>query len=115
MEKTKKMQCFNDGTCTAYALDESRKPILKYQNLRFSERVIGFKRYFSAAQVQVEISRLIRVPSGPNISPHDFIVISQGTAMCQYQIEQVQPIPDSMPPSIDISLRQVEQLLQLET
>ena len=107
-----KMQCFIDGLCDVYFLGDDSTPVLKHKALRFQERVVGVKRYFTAAQAQVEINRLIRLPFGPDISPHDFVVIGTGENCRQYQIVQVQKIPDTLPPSNDITLKQVEQLLQ---
>ncbi len=111
-KQTAKMQCFIDGLCDVYYLDDDGVPVIKHRHLRFEERVVGVKRYFAAAQAQVEINRLIRVPHGPDISPHDFVVIGAGDSLHQYQIVQVQKIPDTLPPSNDITLKQVEQLLQ---
>ncbi len=107
------METFNDGICNIYIkTDEAITP--KYSGIRFADRVVGAKRYYAAAQVQVEINRLIRIQKGPIITPHDIIVIVENGIKTNYKIAQVQKIPDTFPPCTDVSLNQLEMLLKFE-
>ncbi len=112
-EQRKTMEKFNDGICYIYEKTDE-ETTLKYSGVRFADRVVGAKRYYAAAQVQVEINRLIRVQKGPVITPHDIVVINENGINVNYKIAQVQKIPDTYPPCIDISLSQLEMLLKFE-
>lgn len=96
---------FDDGICNIYTEDEDGNRIEKYKNLGFSNRVLGFKRYFTAAANQVKTDRVIRIPQVPGLDTHDTIEIS---GIGKYSIELVQSIFDTNPPSIDLTLRQLE-------
>lgn len=92
---------FNDGVCNIYATDENNERIAdKYSNLGFSDRVLGFKRYFEAAANQIEINRVIRIPQLPGIDNYDYVEINAEI----YGIKLVQSIYDTNPPCIDLTL-----------
>jgi len=97
------MQTFNDGILKIYETDENgdMKNIPKIGNVRFSNRVIGAKRYFAAAQAQIEFSDLVRIPLITTISNYDVVVMSG----YKYEIKQIQCIYDSNPPCVDLTLR----------
>lgn len=96
---------FNDGICNIYTEDEEGNRVDKYIGLSFSNRVLGFKRYFTAAASQVKTDRVIRIPQVPGVDNHDTVEIS---GIGKYNIELVQSIFDTNPPSIDLTLRQLE-------
>ncbi|KEI01569.1 hypothetical protein [Clostridium botulinum] len=96
---------FSDGICDIYEQDEEGNKIYKHKSLSFSNRVLGFKRYFTAAANQVKTNRVIRIPQVPNIDNHDTLEIK---GVGRYDIELVQFIYDTNPLSIDLTLRQLE-------
>ncbi len=96
---------FSDGICHIYSEDEDGNKTYKYQRLGFSERVLGFKRYFAASASQVNINKVIRVPQVPDINNHDYLEIS---GLGKFSIELVQHINETNPRAIDLTLRQVE-------
>lgn len=91
---------FNDGICNIYAEDENGDRVDKYKKLGFSNRVLGFKRYFEAAANQININRVIRIPKLKNIDNYDYVEIDA----VKYGVKMVQEIYDTNPPSIDLTL-----------
>ena len=99
-----RQQNFNSGLCTVYALQDSGGYTTLYRNLRFGERVIGIKRYYAAAAARDRVVRLVRIPPVPGVCGHCVVVI--GTQ--QYQVELAQIIPDSLPRSLELTLKELE-------
>lgn len=91
---------FNDGICNIYTENENSEPIYKYKNLGFSNRVLGFKRYFEASANQIKIDRVIRIPFLNGIDNYDYVEINS----IKYGVKMVQEIYDSNPISIDLTL-----------
>jgi len=92
---------FNDGICNIFTTDENGERVAnKYTSLGFSNRVLGFKRYFEAAARQIDINRVIRIPQLGGIDNYDFIEID-GVI---YGVKMVQPIYDTNPLSTDLTL-----------
>jgi len=98
-------ESFSDGICDIYSEDEEGNRVNKYNGLGFSNRVLGFKRYFTAAANQVKTDRVIRIPQVSGIDTHDTVEIK---GVGKYSIELIQPIFDTNPFSIDLTLRQIE-------
>jgi hypothetical protein len=96
---------FSDGVCDIYTVDDAGEKTDKYPALCFSNRVLGFKRYYAAAANQAQINRVIRVPQISGIEIHDTAEIS---GVGKYDIDLVQYIYDTNPPCIDLTLRQLE-------
>ena len=92
---------YNDGVCDIYTNDDNGEPISKYKSLGFTERVLGFNRFYAAAANQMAISKVIRIPKLDNIDTFDHVNIN-GMA---YDIKLVQTIYDANPPSIDLTLQ----------
>jgi hypothetical protein len=92
---------FNDGQCNIFTNDynDERLPN-KYSNLCFSNRVLGFKRFFEASARQIDINRVIRIPQLPGIDTYDYAEINGVT----YGVKMVQEIYDTNPPCIDLTL-----------
>lgn len=97
--------CFSDGICDIYSEDEEANKNYKFKGLGFEERVLGFKRHFAAKSAQVEANAVIRIPKVLGINNHDTLEIY---GLGKYEIQLVQNIKDSNPPSIDLTLRQLE-------
>lgn len=111
MAKTKvKFETFLDGICAFWQLDEYRKPALLQGGIRFQRRVVGSKRNYSAEQAGHKIEKLIRVPYSPVVVRGCFVVIGSE----QYQVIQVQEIPDTIPRCTDITLAQPDLLLNFD-
>jgi hypothetical protein len=96
---------FSDGICDIYSEDEEGNITDKYNRLGFSNRILGFKRYFTAAANQVNVNKVIRVPQVPNIDNHDTLKIK---GLGKFSIELVQTINDTNPKCIDLTLKQLE-------
>ena len=96
---------FSDGVCSIYTEDEEGKRNYKFQGLGYEERVLGFNRHFAAKAVQVQANAVIRIPKVSGIDMHDTLEILN---IGKYDIELTQNIRDSNPPSIDLTLRQLE-------
>ena len=91
---------FNDGVCDIYSEDEDGARTNKYYSSGFSNRVLGFKRYFEAAANQIDINRVIRIPQVTGIENYDYVKI--GTV--KYGVKLVQEIYDTNPVCIDLTL-----------
>lgn len=96
---------FSDGICDIYSSDEEGNKNYKYRSLGFSNKVLGFARHYAAKAVQVQTNAVIRIPKLSGIDIHDTLEIKN---LGKYDIELVQNIFDSNPPSIDLTLRQLE-------
>lgn len=96
---------FADGVCDVYSADETGKDVVRYAGLGFERRFLGLSRVFAARAAQVQINRVIRIPSLPGVDNHDLVEISgEG----RYTIELVQLIADANPPCLDLTLRLLE-------
>lgn len=96
---------FSDGVCDVYAVDEEGVRTSKFVALGFANRALGYGRVFAAAAVQVEVNAVVCVPMVTGISIHDTLeAYGSGT----YEIVLAQHKPDTNPPSIDLTLRQLE-------
>lgn len=96
---------FSDGVCSIYSTDEQGNKVIKHASLGFSNRILGFRRVFAARAVQVQANAVIRIPQVPGVSAHDTVEI---TGVGRYDVEMVQPIFETNPPSTDLTLRQLE-------
>lgn len=96
---------FSDGVCNIYSEDEEGNRTDKYIGLGFSNRVLGFNRHFAAKAVQVQTNAVIRIPQVPGIDIHDTVELR---GIGKYDIELVQNIFETNPPSIDLTLRKLE-------
>lgn len=105
-------QQYNDGVVNIYTVTDSADPgyqlkqelTLKF-TLAFEERALGINRLYLSRQNQAEIKRVIRVQRIP-ISSQDVAITHDGQ---QYRVDTVQAVQDVYPPSLDLSLRAVEQ------
>ena len=92
---------FNDGVCNIYPTGyEGERLPNKYTSLGFSNRVLGFKRYFEASARQINIEKVIRIPQLPGINNYDFVEIDSVI----YGVKMVQEIYDTNPMCIDLTL-----------
>ena len=105
-------QQYNDGIVKIYTVTDAAKPgyqpteqlKLKY-SLAFEERVLGINRLYLSRQNQAEIKRVIRVQR-VDISTQDVAITHDGI---QYRVDTVQAVQGVYPPSLDLSLKAIEQ------
>lgn len=109
-------QQFNDGMVKIYNVTDKAEPghqskeelELKY-SLAFEERALGINRLYLSRQNQAEVERVIRVQR-VNISTQDVAITHDGK---QYRVDTVQAVQGVYPPSLDLSLRAVEQKFEV--
>ena len=111
-------QTYNSGTVKIYSVTDGAKPgyqpkkklpdVPKY-TLQFEERALGIKRIYMSRQAQAEIVKVIRVPR-VDISTQEVAIIHDGKA---YEISTVQVAQGVFPPSLDLSLKKLEQMLEV--
>ena len=105
-----RFEVFLDGMCSIWQLDKNIKPVRVLDNIRFQNRVVGYKRNYAAEQAQYHIERIIRIPRADNITRGAFVVIGKE----QYSVIQAQPIYDTIPACTDLTLSQPEILLEFD-
>lgn len=106
-------QTFNDGVLTVYQQIDSAKPgyqpkpeLKQKITLRYEERRLGIQRYYSAAQNQVWVERVVRTAKTNKVSSQDIAMTEDGQT---YRIDFVQTVPDAYPPCVDLTLVRHEQ------
>lgn len=114
-------QSFNSGVVRILTVTDAAAPgrmpvpaLAEKIRLPFEERRVGVTRFYNALQAQARVERVLRVPdpgAAGKISPQDAAIILQDEA--QYRIEQVQTVPGIFPHSLDLTLRTVEQTLEV--
>lgn len=109
-KKKVKFESFLDGICSIWTLDKNRKPKKVLDNIRFQNRVVGYKRNYCAEQADYKIEKLIRIPRADNITRGAFVVIDTE----QYSVVQAQPIYDTIPQCTDLTLAQSELMLDFD-
>ncbi len=95
-----KFETFNDGVVHIHAADDKDRINEEIEKYNFGERVIGIKRYYSSNAVNVNISRLVRIPQQREIDTSMIAKIGGN----EYKIVQVQHINDTNPKTTDLSL-----------
>ena len=100
------LQVYNDGVLSLIRDDGT--PL--YREVRYQRRIVGSVRYFAAAQAESKIDLLVRVPLLSGVASGDGVALASGTSGTAdshqtYRIEQIQVLPDVLPPSMDLSLR----------
>lgn len=106
-------QCFNDGIITIYNTRDNAEPgyspkieLTEKATLRYEERSLGIQRYYSAAQNQIEVQRVVRVPHYPGITNQDIAKTEDGA---YFRIDLVQAAVDVYPPCMDLTLAKYSQ------
>lgn len=109
-------QSFPDGVLTIYAQEEGAqpglqpKPVLRKKGtLRYEERALGIRRYYAAAQNQMQIDRVVRVPYTGTVNSQDVAGETKGETTRLYRIDLIQKVPDVYPPCADLTLVRYEQ------
>lgn len=111
-------QTYNSGTVKIYSVSNGAKPGYQAKptlfpepkySLQYEERALGISRIYLSRQAQAEIIKVIRVPR-VDISTQDVAIIHDGKA---YEIGTVQVVLGVFPPSLDLSLKKLEQNLEV--
>ena len=111
-------QTYNSGTVKIYTVTDGAKPGYQAKptlppkpkfTLQYEERALGISRIYMSRQAQAEIVKVIRVPR-VGISPQDVAITQDGK---MYEINTVQLAKDVFPPSLDLSLKKLEQKLEV--
>lgn len=102
-------QTYNDGVVKIYTVTDTAQPGYAPVRTRtlvhalpYDERRVGVQRRYLAAQNQVEIDRVLRVPA-VHLTTQDEANIDD----VQYRIDTVQTVPDVYPSSLDLTLVRV--------
>lgn len=110
-------QPFNSGIVSIYRVTDAGEPgyapvprLEPRVRLHYEERKLGLIRFYSAKQDQVKVEKVLRVPRRPEISPQDVAVTQDGK---QYRIELIQMAEGVHPPSLDLTLANVQQIYEL--
>lgn len=103
---------FNDGVAricevrdSASDGDKPKQELHRKLTLRYEERTVGIKRFWTAQEHDAIITRLLRCPKETSVSTQDVLADHDGK---QYKIIQIQ-YPEGMPiPVMDLSLERIE-------
>lgn len=102
-------EVYNDGVVQIYAVTDGAQagllprpvPSLR-ETLHYQERRLGVQRYYAAAQNNIKIERVIRVPRpAAEITSQDVAITEDGR---RYRIDLVQTAKDCWPQSLDLTL-----------
>lgn len=106
-------QNFNEGEITIYRTEDRAQPgyypqieLSKKVKLRYEKRSLGIQRYYAAAQNQIEVKRVVRVPKHPDVTNQDVAQTEDGT---YYRIDHVSDVADVYPPCMDLTLAKYTQ------
>lgn len=103
--KNIKFESFNDGICDIFTEDEEGNITYKIKSLAFKNRTLGYGRFYTAKASNTKVDRVIRIPYLPfSIDDKDTITIGD----LDYFIELIQPIDDSSPKCLQITLRELQ-------
>ena len=101
-------QSFNDGLLTVYRQTDTALPgyqpvvtLTPVTTLRYAEQRLGIQRYYSAAQNQIRVERVLRVPDNDKVSTQDVAVTEDGK---HYRIDLVQAVQGVFPRCCDLTL-----------
>lgn len=101
-------QCFVDGVAIVYSVADAAAPgyqpveeLTEKVRLRYEERRVGLQRAYLAAQNQIKVERVIRVPHAGGVTSQDVVLDERGR---WFRVDLVQMCPDVFPLSDDLTL-----------
>lgn len=107
-------EVFNDGVVEIYAVTDGAqagllpRPVLSLrETLHYQERRLGVQRNYQAAQNQIQVERVIRVPRPLAPITNQHVAVTEDGR--QYRIDLVQEVLDVWPRSLDLTLARYEQ------
>ena len=95
-------QTFTDGACDVYSVSGNRLGD-KIRTVPFGAQTTTYQRYYAARAASTRIDRVIRIPMYSDVDDTRNLVIGHE----RYKIEQAQPLFDTNPPCIILSIRRV--------
>lgn len=95
-------QTFTDGACDVYSVS-GNKLGEKIRTIHFGAQTTTYSRYYAARAASTKIDRVIRIPMYEDVDDTKNVVISG----IRYKVEQAQPLYDTNPPCIILSIRKV--------
>lgn len=107
-------EVYNDGVAEIYSVTDGAqagllpRPVRSLkERLPYQERRLGIQRNYAAAQNQIKVERVIRVPRPlAPITSQDVAVTEDGQ---RYRIDLVQEVLDVWPRSLDLTLAKYAQ------
>lgn len=107
-------EVYNDGVAEIYSVTDGAqagllpRPVRSLkERLPYQERRLGIQRNYAAAQNQIKVERVIRVPRPlAPITSQDVAVTEDGQ---RYRIDLVQEVTEVWPRSLDLTLAKYEQ------
>ncbi len=96
-----KKQTFNDGICNIYKFINGGAQELIYNNIRFNNRILGYKRLLEAANAHINISKIIRISKLDSIDQYCIVEIEK----TEYEVAMVQNSYDIYPNCLDLTLQ----------
>lgn len=114
MDPNRAAEVFNDGVVEIYSVSDGaqvgrlpREKLTIKGKLFYQERKLGIRRHYEAAQNQIHVERVIRVPMPPEpVTSQDVAITEDGRT---YRIDLVQELTDVWPRSLDLTLVAYEQ------
>lgn len=110
--KKKTFPTFNNGVVEIFRVenmadegDRIQEKLVLYNKYNFGNRSIGMQRQYLAMQNDVNIKKLIRIPTTDSTINTQMIAVINGT---QYTIQQVQEVDDAMLNHLILTLTDVE-------
>ena len=104
-QKSMKFERFNDGIVTICEIDDDGNVGTRKEKLRFSEKTVGYNRYYEAMTAKVQIDKLIRVPHRNWLTTEYLAVIGSDI----YEIHQTQTLSETLPKTTALSLHLARQ------
>lgn len=103
-------QLFNDGTLTGI---ETAGPLIMADLTRampFGAKVIGASRFYHAMGEKVKLSRLVVVPYDQSMNGVSKVLLNDFRSGITgvFKVIQLQELPDSAPPAMQLSLELLE-------
>lgn len=106
MQSKTKIKTFNDGIVNIYS-ETKGKELLRYDEIRYSNEVMGATRFYAAAAANIKLNRVISIPSLRGIEPEIVFEITEDKTGVtgKYSAVEVQTITDTARPYLKIILR----------
>jgi len=102
------MQSFNDGIVKIYK-SETGQNLTLIQTLRYTERTVGYNRFYKALERDIEIDLIIRCPRIEILRKDTDILVAVLNGENRYRVIQIQFPEDKVPPVMDLTLEKVSE------
>lgn len=109
-------QSYNSGMVSIYAVTDAAEPgyqpqasLVMVLHVPYDERKLGIKRYYEAAQNQIHVERVIRIPKTNVVITNQHLAETEDGR--RFRIDLIQSA-DVYPPSLDLTLVSYTQSLE---